>query len=212
MFKSLFPVKIFRDKILGLDEAFAKVQHEVEIEWSKPSASHNDVGPFTYTTYNSLNTFHNHPAFENITLQLEPMIKKCWAEYKFYNGLTPQICEMWINKTCKNSGIIAHNHTPYLLSGVMYIKMDPGMGDIIFENPNHLVASLQPFGWQGPEGVQYDIEETVSIQSGDVLIFPGWLRHKTKINETNLPRYAVSFNVGATGNYPVSSYIQRSII
>lgn len=211
MFESLFPIKIYRDKIQGLDEAFAAIRKDVEEVWNKPTASHPDIGPATYTTYNDMNTCQHHPAFKNIISQLEPMIKKCWNEYKLYRELKPYIAEMWVNKTLKNSGITMHNHSPYLISGVMYINMKPGMGNLIFENPNHLVASLQPFNWLRPDEIQWNIQEIIPVESGDIIMFPGWLRHRTELNVTDEPRYIASFNVGVTGTYPVSSYLQQTV-
>ena len=211
MFESIFPIRIYKDKITGLDEALEAIRSDVEAIWSKPTASHPDIGPATYTTYNDMNTCHTHPAFKDIIPQLEPMIKKCWEEYKLYKGLKTHIHEMWVNKTLKNSGIISHNHSPYLLSGVMYINMKPGMGNLVFENPNHLVASLQPFNWQRPDEVQWNIEQVIPVENGDIIMFPGWLRHRTEINVTDEPRYIASFNVGVTGVYPVSSYLQQSV-
>jgi len=209
MFESLFPIKIYRDKLQGLEEAFKMINDDVEEVWSGPTSLHPDLGPATYTTYNVMNTCQNHPAFKHILPQLEPMIKKFWEEYKFYKGLKPHIHEIWLNKTLKNSGVMVHNHSPYILSGVMYINMKPGMGNLVFENPNHLVTSLQPFDWQRPDEIQWNIEQIIPVESGDIIIFPGWLRHRTELNLTDEPRYIAGFNVGVTGDYPVSSYTQR---
>jgi uncharacterized protein (TIGR02466 family) len=209
MFESLFPVTIYRDKITGLDEAFELIKEDAEAIWAKPTALHPDIGPITFTTYNDNNTLQHHPAFKNIIPQLEVMIEKCWKEYKLYKGLTPHIHEMWVNKTLKNSAVNIHNHSPYLLSGVMYFNMKPGMGNLVFENPNHLVTSLQPFNWERPDEIQWNIEQVMHVEPGDIIMFPGWLRHKTEINTTDEPRYISSFNVGVTGDYPVSSYLQQ---
>ena len=209
MFESLFPVKIYRSKIQGLDEALAGVLQYCEEVWAGEKALHPDLGPATLTTYNQNNMLHHHPAFAHIIPQLEPMIEECWKEFRWYRGLKPHIHELWVNKTLKYSGVNIHNHSPYLLSGVMYVNMKPGMGNIAFENPNHLVTSLQPFDWFRPDEIQWNIEQVVPVESGDIIIFPGWLRHKAELNMTDEPRYIAGFNVGVTGEYPVSSYLQQ---
>jgi uncharacterized protein (TIGR02466 family) len=209
MFESLFPIKVYRDKLVGLDEAFELIKSDAEAIWAKPTALHPDLGPITFTTYNDNNALQNHPAFKNIVPQIEVMIKKCWDEYKFYKGLTPHIHEMWVNKQLKNGAVHVHNHSPYLITGVIYFNMKPGMGNLVFENPNHLVTSLQPFHWERPDEIQWNIEQVIHLEPGDIVMFPGWLRHKTEVNTTDEPRYIASFNVGVTGEYPVSSYLQQ---
>jgi len=212
MFEELFPVKIYRDKIQGLDQALAGVIKECEDMWDGKHSLHPDLGPATLTTYNTNNMLQNHPAFADIIAQIEPMIQKCWEEFRWYRGLKPHIHEMWVNKTLKNSGVIPHNHSPYLLSGIMYINIKPELGYTVFENPNHLVISHQPFDWHRPDEIQWNIETVMPVENGDIIIFPGWLRHKAQINVTDEPRYIAAFNVGVTGDYPVSSYLQRKSV
>jgi uncharacterized protein (TIGR02466 family) len=134
-------------------------------------------------------------------------IEKCWKEFNYYTGMTPYINEMWLNETLPGGvSVLSHNHSPYPLVGVVYLQAEENAGNIIFENPNYLVVGTQPHNWDGTNTVNGGIQETIKIKTGDLVIFPGWLRHRGEINASLSNRYIISFNIGCKGNYPISTY------
>jgi uncharacterized protein (TIGR02466 family) len=126
-----------------------------------------------------------------------------------YDKLTPHIDEMWVNISRKDNSVVGHNHLPYLMNGVVYLKKGADSGNIVFENPSSLIVCLQPLGFTGSTDVAFNIEKEIVVETGDVLIFPGWLRHRTLSNSADDERVVLSFNVGCTGHYPTSSYVSN---
>jgi uncharacterized protein (TIGR02466 family) len=209
MFKDLFPVRIYHTKISNPDIILNDLLPSLKIKLAANDADHVDLGPKTKTTFNNYNQLQNSPLVESLVKQLNIIISECWIKFNYYPGLKPFINEMWFNETLPGGlSVLAHNHSPYPLVGVVYLKADKGMGNIIFENPNNLVVGTQPHNWAGTNDVNGGIQETMEIETGDVIIFPGWLRHRGEINQTDSNRYVISFNIGCTGDYPISTYLK----
>jgi uncharacterized protein (TIGR02466 family) len=209
MFKDLFPVRIYHTKISNVDMILDNLLPSLADNLTASDANHVDLGPKTKTTFNNHNQLQNNPSVESLVKELNIIINKCWVEFNYYPGLKPFINEMWFNETQPGGlSVLAHNHSPYPMVGVVYLKADKGMGNIIFENPNNLVVGTQPHNWAGTNDVNGGIQETLEIETGDVIIFPGWLRHRGEINQTDGNRYVISFNIGCTGDYPISTYLK----
>ena len=68
---------------------------------------------------------------------------------------------------------------------------------------------MQLYDWSGTTEITKNIEQEISVTTGDVVMFPGWLRHKTHANSLNESRYAMSFNVACTGEYPIEGYKKK---
>jgi uncharacterized protein (TIGR02466 family) len=212
MFRSLFPVKIYHSRLNNLNQLLEQILPELKEQLILKDAKHVDLGVGTVSTFNIDNRLHEHPFLASTVHELHSMIDHCWTEFNYYPGLTPFINEMWLNETVPGGiSVNSHNHSPYPLVGVMYLQVEPDMGNIVFENPNDLVVGTQPHNWSGTNDINGGIQETVKIETGDVIIFPGWLKHRGEINNSNMNRYAMSFNIGCSGDYPVSTYLRKNI-
>jgi uncharacterized protein (TIGR02466 family) len=82
------------------------------------------------------------------------------------------------------------------LTGVFYLQMEPGMGDIYFVDPNTDLIEMQPIS----DNRRYDNKyQSVAVQSGDLVIFPAWLNHGTYPNTTDTLRIVLPFEVSFKG-------------
>lgn len=211
MIVNLFPTQIYRNVISIASTVLKPLLADTRSILDSEDASHPDLGPKTFSTFNRNNQLQNNPLLEPLVAEINTAIAECWKEFNYYHGLTPFINEMWLNETLPGGlTVVAHNHSPYPLAGVLYLQAEEGMGNIIFENPNNLVVGTQPHNWGGTNEVNGGIQEITKIQTNDIIIFPGWLRHSGEVNNTNMPRYAISFNVGCRGEYPISTYMRKT--
>jgi uncharacterized protein (TIGR02466 family) len=203
MLISLFPTYIYKTRITGVEELLPSVSSLVDHMLTE----HYNLEGGALATFDKHHRLHEEPVFSNLIEQIDVAIKDCWKEFKFYQGLEPFISECWINRYKKDSFINSHNHSPYQMSGVLYLRAGPQMGNIVFENPNYLVMSTQPFDYQdGHDEAPSWLESEMEVSTGDLLLFPGWLRHRTLKNNTDKDRYIMSFNVGSKGsNWNVSN-------
>ena len=209
MIQELFPIKIYRNRVTSLANIEQQIIDFCEPMWRGENTSHPDLSPNMFTTFNQNNMLHRYELFAPLVEELNLMIAECWKEFQLYRNLTPIINEMWVNETKKDGAIISHNHAPYPIAGVVYLRHTPGMGNLVFENPINLLHSMQLYDWSGTTEITKNIEQEISVTTGDVVMFPGWLRHKTHANSLNESRYAMSFNVACTGEYPIEGYKRK---
>lgn len=91
-----------------------------------------------------------------------------------------------------------HDHKPMHWSGVYYVKALPECGNILFTDPKEYALQVEP-----PSTMYRGNQmHAVSPVSGNLLLFPGYLKHETLPNDTNEDRIIISFNIltGAKGD------------
>ena len=129
-----------------------------------------------------------------------------WEELKdFYNWLPRQldivwhawgmeycsrmIHNSWINWHPKGAWTEEHTHPSVHQAVTCYLQHEEGCGNILYKDP------MDTYWWSYPRNSERrQLWHSVSVQQNDVLIFPGWLPHKTEQNETNKDRLVLSTN------------------
>jgi uncharacterized protein (TIGR02466 family) len=99
-----------------------------------------------------------------------------------------KLTESWLTQTLKNEYHHTHSHSISNISGVYYYKTNEKDGDIFFETPVFQTEISKPFNYL-PNRVHY----TPIV--GRLILFPGWLKHGTKVNTTDNERISLSFNI-----------------
>lgn len=94
----------------------------------------------------------------------------------------------WITKNSKYGYTHVHNHTGCDISGCYYYQTNEKDGDIFFINPC-LAASSSYFLSNLPS----NISQYPSV--GTLILFPGYLLHGVKTNETNEDRISLAFSI-----------------
>ena len=101
--------------------------------------------------------------------------------YQLHNIIDKQngILNSWIN-IHDNSGETLehfHNHTDFVVTS--YLSLPEGSGYIEFRDPleyHKANTYIQP---------ELELWKAVPCKTNDILIFPGWLKHRTQPNLTN---------------------------
>jgi len=108
-----------------------------------------------------------------------------------------RIKEMWaiINKSGDFN--VAHTHPNCYLSAAYYVRAPEKCGIFQVENPNIAKRNFYPEIKRKNE--LNSLVVGIEINEGDLLIFPGYLPHKVKANESNEDRIVISFNVDIKG-------------
>jgi uncharacterized protein (TIGR02466 family) len=104
---------------------------------------------------------------------------------------------MWANVTPKDGYIDSHLHGNMPFTGVLYIDASSEQGNLFIENPMEMVLMNQPIG---PD-IKYPLGEEITVKSGDLIMFPGYIRHSVKPNLSDRPRLILAFNIGCRGQY-----------
>lgn len=195
MLQTLFALPVYRTSVNDLDlsevynivqDQFANTTNEVELE--------KNGGVSTYARNKQLHTL---PAFEELSKTVLYHANLYWKALDINDGLQPVIDECWSNKHVKGSYTDLHSHSLHPLVVSFYLKAPPNCGGIVFANPMEYGITHMPYN--GP--VEEKVNTTVYVNTGDMLIFPGWLRHKTEVSQTDDERIVITFNIRYEGRY-----------
>ena len=77
---------------------------------------------------------------------------------------------------------------------MLYLDASPEQGNIVFENPMDLIIGGQPIKMP-----YKNFTHEVEVVTGDLILFPGYLKHFTKPNLTNRPRVTFVANLNEKG-------------
>ncbi len=153
----------------------------------------------TLCSYHSASNLHTE--YKNETQEVVAFVEQCareyWQDCDYHKDLEPFVFQLWANKTPKGGYIDSHLHGNMPFTAVLYVDASPEQGNLIIENPMEMVLMTQPIS---PD-IKYPLGEEVSVNSGDLVMFPGYLRHSVKPNNTDNPRLILGFNIGCQGRY-----------
>ena len=104
----------------------------------------------------------------------------------------PVINSLWGNINPRNSFHAEHLHPYCHISGVFYVKFDPGSPAISFKDPR-MGRWMMPPAADGnrPENT---FQANVTPEAGKLLMFPSWLEHGVPQNQTDTDRISMPFN------------------
>lgn len=100
----------------------------------------------------------------------------------------------WFNINGLGARNTVHIHGNSYFSGVYYIDVPEGSGDIEFKDPNSYLRAAHSFEYERSD-VKNSLQLTYSPVSGRLLIFPSYLPHEVLENHSQSERISVSFNV-----------------
>jgi len=116
----------------------------------------------------------------------------------------------WTTLQYKKTIHPAHVHPNGLISVVYYVECDDG--DISFLRDRSLLAEGYHFDYNTIEFNQYNSSSwKVKIKTGDIIIFPGWLRHQASNNSIDKKRYIIGANYfikGKIGSNKSAAYLK----
>tara|TARA_B100000287_G_scaffold201493_1_gene190318 strand:- start:1403 stop:1945 length:543 start_codon:yes stop_codon:yes gene_type:complete len=95
-----------------------------------------------------------------------------------------KINSMWYQQTTRGQYHEVHNHGSVGLSCVWYLEFDPSV--------HQATTFYCPFA----DPLTGDLlQETPKVKEGDLIVFPSYLLHEQKPNQSDVRRTAVSFNL-----------------
>jgi uncharacterized protein (TIGR02466 family) len=87
----------------------------------------------------------------------------------------------------------AHTHPNNFLSGVYYVRTQPGADTINFHDPRHQAGIIRP------PVVELTAENTdqvvIRVTNGTLLLFPSYLEHSVDTTTSEAERISISFNI-----------------
>ena len=108
--------------------------------------------------------------------------------------LKPVLGNMWANINYKGGFNRPHLHPNALFSGVYWIKAPENSGNLMLYDPSPGMQCTMPDRKEGKLPPELWREVHYQPRAGTVVMFPAWLWHEVRPNESNDTRISVSFN------------------
>jgi uncharacterized protein (TIGR02466 family) len=142
--------------------------------------------------WQSRHGLHALPEFAPLVLHIRRGVDQVLAFLRV--GSVPfEITGLWVNVAAPGGAVLMHNHPNNFLSGVYYVRVQPGANTINFHDPRPQTAVVRP---PVTELTAYNADQVVvPVEEGMMVIFPAWLIHSVDQNQTDRERVSVSFNV-----------------
>ena len=113
---------------------------------------------------------------------------------KEHLDLKPVLGNMWANINYPGGYNRPHLHPNSLFSGVYWIKTPIKSGHLMVYDPRPGVHTTMPNRKEGKLPPELWREVHYEPVAGRIIMFPAWLWHEVKPNESNDTRISVSFN------------------
>jgi hypothetical protein len=117
----------------------------------------------------------------------------------------------WFNETAKRGGVTnLHNHwSPWTyFSGCYYVKVPPKSGNLVFSR----ARSQTVFDGKALPEAAFFADVEIPPGEGLLILFPSWVEHLVRPNQTDEPRISLAFNLclpdGQKGHFTASAVVR----
>ena len=197
MIESICPIKIYKTKYSGdLDSLKSILIPKLNPVFEKTKLNNQDsMRNNGLCSYNTVRDLHTWNELSQYTTFLNQHLLTYWNELNYDMKRQPTIFEMWANVYNEGDFIDFHNHSPIAITVSFYLKKPKNSGDIVFENPLETLLKHQPIDYSNIDNYGSWFSHKVNVEEGDVVMFPGYLKHKTTPNQSNDTRIIIGANV-----------------
>ena len=180
----------FPTTVYGCDIKLDNYKLEQDIlEWSKQDKG---VEKTNVKGWHSQADMHKKPEYKPLVDQLFVAMKHVWEDQHLDRN--PRLGNMWANINYPGGYNRPHVHPNCLLSGVYYVRSQPGAGKLVVNDPRPGVQLMLPVRIKEPGPKHLWREVHLDPVPGRIIIFPAWLLHCVEPNQSNDIRISVSFN------------------
>jgi uncharacterized protein (TIGR02466 family) len=196
---NLFPTPVFKVRMPNYDsEDFKRRLEPFFHQFDQKTATYAELsgtGLEVSTSTSGVLYLHKEKTLSDVWDFINQQIEIYWDELGLVEK--PGVHYSWANKYSKGGFAKMHNHSPYFISGCFYVdKVSDEQGNIYFQNPNEALLSTLP---QNDDFKLSQNTVELSTISGDLILFPSWLKHGVLPNKTDIPRYSIAFDVSYRG-------------
>ena len=183
-----FPTPIYIKEVPNAVELNQYLEQQV-IKWSQQDKGvfKTNAGGWHSTTDMNQKEEYNVLTKELFAMQDEIFIKEQLTQ-------KPVLGNMWANINYPSGYNRPHLHPNSLFSGVYWIKTPDQSGHLMLYDPRPGVHTTMPNRKEGQLPSQLWREVHYEAIAGRIIMFPAWLWHEVKPNESNDTRISVSFN------------------
>ena len=183
-----FPTMVYFNDISN-PEKFNKYLEDHIVRWSQ-----NDKGELKTNAggWHSATDMNHKREYDPLTNELFAMQSEIYKKEKL--TMKPVLGNMWANINYPGCFNRPHLHPNALFSGVYWIKAPEKSGNLMIYEPRPGVHTIMPNRKKGKLPSELWREIHYTPQAGTIVMFPAWLWHEVRPNESNDIRISVSFN------------------
>ena len=183
-----FPTPVYIQEIPNAVELNQYLEQKI-LHWSQQDkgVSKTNAGGWHSTTDMNRKEEYNVLIKELFAMQYE-IFKKEFLTQK------PVLGNMWANINYPGNANRPHLHPNSLFSGVYWIKAPEKSGNLMLYEPRPGVHTTMPNRKEGKLPSELWREIHYQPKAGTAIMFPSWLWHEVKPNQSNDTRISVSFN------------------
>jgi len=187
MIENLHSTPIYGNMVSGynainshLDKIIDDVNFNMKSDWGSTHYISTNFDPNTQS--NIIDDYNLKEVYKEIDIHLERYCHELNFSMMDYN------MQSWLSMFKKGNYGHIHNHGDADISGVYYYKTNGEDGSIFFESANPFLEISRCFKNES------EVWEH-KPQVGKILLFPGWLKHGIRTNNTDNVRISLSFNI-----------------
>ena len=189
MKQEIFPTTIWHSTYPYNIEAVAQAASTVQLTPDLPNQVSMRQG---LCSYNYIRNLHTRSEFATLKEWINQEIQLYWQNLGYDSSRSARIKEMWLNVYPPGSWIDIHDHAPAPVVGTFYVQCEPGKANLILEHPLNILLKHQPLAGLRDRGTYHDLNcHEISITTGDLVLFPGYLNHRSRPNSHNKDRIMI---------------------
>ena len=183
-----FPTTIYIKDIPNFFELNKYLEQKI-IQWSQQNKGVSKTNAGGWHSETDMNTREE---YNPLTKELFNMQEEIFK--KEHLSLKPVLGNMWANINYPGCFNRPHIHPNSLFSGVYFIKTPQQSGNLMVYDPRPGVQMAMPN--RKEEKLPPELWREVHYEpvAGRCIMFPSWLWHEVKPNQSNNTRISVSFN------------------
>lgn len=159
--------------------------------------------PFGYTSYISGLPLHHDVRFKQITQKILVECKKFLVALRIrkqVNGVSLglRVHDLFCNINRKYSFHGPHRHECSDLSAVYYVDVGTASSPFVAHNPAEPLFMHTRVDFFKPDSPLIKDQHIIQPETGELLIFPAWMMHEVKQQQTDQERISIALNLGIT--------------
>ena len=184
-----FPTPIYIQEVSNAVELNHYLEKQI-LQWQKEDPK--GVSKTNVNGWHSTTDMNQKEEYNVLTKELFAMQDEIYK--KEHLELKPVLGNMWANINYPGGYNRPHLHPNALFSGVYWIKTPVKSGDLMLYDPRPGIHTTMPNRKEGKLPPELWREVHYEPKAGTAVMFPAWLWHEVRINESNETRISVSFN------------------